>query len=328
MAMSATAAEAAESDSADWTFGSGGFAKLYGDRLAESSLLDRDVATRWVFVFMLAGADAEGRFRCASVAGLARAAAVTKEQAERAVAELEAPDPDSTTKLHEGRRILRIAGGWQIVAYGRYRDYRSSRQVAAAERQRRHRERDMSRDVTPSNAPDVRRKTSDTRQQNNGERTSAPNGAADRPMPKTRPRKATATAARIATDKALVKTDDGNGAGIETPAVVLDVEVVTGWPKVWSREACDDWVARFGGTAPGGQIGKAFKPLERVNASWPEVRGAWRNYLDQAEAEFASASRFAQTLGRWTGSVPPGKSGRTSVEQKNRAAIGDWLRRG
>ena len=50
-------------DGTAWTFGAGGFAKLYGDRLAQSSLLDRDVATRWVFVFMLSQADAQGRYR-------------------------------------------------------------------------------------------------------------------------------------------------------------------------------------------------------------------------------------------------------------------------
>jgi hypothetical protein len=155
-------------DAADWAFGGGGFAKLYGDRLAQSSLLDRDVATRWVFVFMLSQADAEGRYRCASIGGLARAAAVSLAQAELAVAELEAADPDSTTKLNEGRRIVRIPGGWQIVSYTRYREYRSARQVAEADRKRKQRH------GKPGHVPDVprtsqrvrtRRKTSDVRRQ-------------------------------------------------------------------------------------------------------------------------------------------------------------------
>jgi hypothetical protein len=148
----------------DWSFGRGGFAKLYGNRLAQSSLLDRDVASRWVFVFMLSQADAQGRYRCASVAGLARASAVTLEQAETAVRELEAPDPDSTTRDAEGRRIVRIPGGWQIVTFQRYREYRSAAQLQAAERQRRHRaaERDMSqpsRPVTHQKTEDRRQKT-------------------------------------------------------------------------------------------------------------------------------------------------------------------------
>jgi hypothetical protein len=119
-----------------WAFGDGGFAKLYGGRLAQSSLLDCDPVTRWVFLFMLALADALGRYRCASVAGLARAAAVSIEQARTAVRELEAPDADSTSPEHEGRRILRIAGGWQIVNYAKYREYRTPRQIAEANRKR------------------------------------------------------------------------------------------------------------------------------------------------------------------------------------------------
>ena len=81
----------------DFALGDGGFAKIYGDRLADSSLLECAVATRWCFLYMLARADSEGRFRCATVRGLTRAAAVTLEEAEHAIAELEAPDPDSTT---------------------------------------------------------------------------------------------------------------------------------------------------------------------------------------------------------------------------------------
>lgn len=151
-----------------WAFGNGGFAKLYGDRLAQSSLLDRDVATRWAFVFILSQADSEGRYRCASAVGLARAAALTLEQAEKAVAELEAPDPDSTTKDHEGRRLLRIPGGWQVLNYLKYREFRSARQVAEAEKKRRQRAAargDMSRDVPGTSAPDIRRQTSDERHQ-------------------------------------------------------------------------------------------------------------------------------------------------------------------
>jgi hypothetical protein len=171
-----------ESSQADWTFGSGGFAKLYGERLAQSSLLDRDVATRWVFVFMLSQADAEGRYRCATVEGLARHANVTREQAARALRELQAPDHRSTSPQERGRRIARIPGGWRIVNAGRYRAFRTRRQQREAAKKRRQRQAaraggrkakgDMSRDVPrcpPRGAPDVRRQTSDVRgQRENG----------------------------------------------------------------------------------------------------------------------------------------------------------------
>ena len=149
----------------DWAFGSGGFSKLYGERLAESSLLDCAVPTRWAFVFMLSQADAKGRYRCASVRGLARASVLSLEEATRAIEELEAPDPNSTTPIDEGRRVRRIQGGWQIVNYEHYRDFRTVRQVQDADRQKRKRERDESRDVTATSPPDVRDQTTEVREQ-------------------------------------------------------------------------------------------------------------------------------------------------------------------
>jgi hypothetical protein len=246
---------------AEWTFGDAGFAKIYGDRIARSSLLDTAVATRWAFLFMLSQADAEGRFRCATVSALARAAAITLAQARQAVRELEAPDPDSTTKTQEGRRIVPIAGGWQIVNLKAYRDYRSKKQQHAAERKARERvrkqertrenagaKRDMSRDVTRGHGQtlDVRRQTPDS-------------------------------------------------TSTDLPAIAGGLEA-----QVWSRGACDDWILRFGGTAPGGQIGRALKPLVKVHG-WLAVRAAWRSYLEQTGAEHASANRFASTFGHWAG---------------------------
>jgi hypothetical protein len=131
-----------DDDGAKWTFGGGGFVKLYGDRLAASSLLDTALATRWAFVYMLSQADALGRFRCATVRALARAANITPSQATKAVAELEAPDPESTSKAEGGRRILPIPGGWQLVNYTDYRDFRTKQQADAAERKRRQREKE------------------------------------------------------------------------------------------------------------------------------------------------------------------------------------------
>jgi hypothetical protein len=71
----------------------------------------------------------------------------------------------------------------------------------------------------------------------------------------------------------------------------------------WSREACDDWIRRFGGTAPGGQIGKALKPLV-TKYGWETVRPAWQSYLSQAEPDYVSAQRFAATYGRWATAEP------------------------
>ncbi len=94
----------------------------------------------------------------------------------------------------------------------------------------------------------------------------------------------------------------------------------------WSREACDDWIERFGGTAPGARIGKALKPLVKKHG-WAEVRPAWRSYLAQAEAEFASAERFASTYGEWAGTAaaPKARSPTTRADRLD-AKVSSLLR--
>ncbi len=97
--------------------------------------------------------------------------------------------------------------------------------------------------------------------------------------------------------------------------------------KPWSVEACDDWIAAYRGTAPGGRIGKALSPLVKANG-WTSVQAAWRSYLAQTEAEYASPQRFAATYGRWSGSAPAGSRGRPSVTDGNRAVLEAFVREG
>lgn len=66
----------------------------------------------------------------------------------------------------------------------------------------------------------------------------------------------------------------------------------------WSDEACRIWVERFGGTANGGRIGKALKPLV-VKYGKDEVLAVWRKYLDEKDAEFATPQDFAAKFGEW-----------------------------
>ena len=94
-------------------------------------------------------------------------------------------------------------------------------------------------------------------------------------------------------------------------------------PASWSSEACDDWQARYHGTAPGGRIGKALAPLVKSHG-WEAVRSAWRSYLVQAEAEFASPQRFAATYGRWSGLAPPA-SRTSSLIEANKAVLRDFV---
>ena len=96
------------------------FTKLFAS-IVSSSIWQASKETKVVWVTMLAMADKEGEV-WASVGGLANMAGVTKEECAKAVLELESPDDDSRTKLHEGRRIVPIDGGWRLLNYKKYRE--------------------------------------------------------------------------------------------------------------------------------------------------------------------------------------------------------------
>lgn len=89
-------------------------------------------------------------------------------------------------------------------------------------------------------------------------------------------------------------TTNGDGLRIAPPPA----PPLPSTTPTWSGEACDDWIARFEGTAPGGVIGRHLKPLVE-KYGWPAVRAAWRAYLGETESQFANPARFAATYGTW-----------------------------
>ena len=97
-----------------------------------------------MWIALLAAADHRG-IVLGSRKGIAHMANMTPEQANEAMAVLAAPDPDSSSPEHEGRRIEWLEGGVQILNHGKYRDTRTQAQVKAVERTRRWRERQQDR---------------------------------------------------------------------------------------------------------------------------------------------------------------------------------------
>lgn len=123
------------------------YVKLFSSIL-DSSIWSENYPTRLVWITMLAMADAEGVVK-ASVSGVARRAAVTREEAEAAVAILCAPDKDRPDQAHEGRRLEVVDGGWSVLNYSKYREIRTQQQFRDAARQRKHREKSRaSRDMS------------------------------------------------------------------------------------------------------------------------------------------------------------------------------------
>jgi len=94
-----------------------------------------------MWVTILAQKDAEGLVHN-TVAGLGKDAELTYDEARAAIHVLESPDPKSTSKDEEGRRIKPVEGGWIVVNHWKYRDEMQKIRQENARRQREKRARD------------------------------------------------------------------------------------------------------------------------------------------------------------------------------------------
>lgn len=99
--------------------GMAGYTKLFNSILA-STIWRADMPTRIVWITLLAMADKNGVAE-GSVPGLADFARVSLPECQKALDSLMAPDEWSRSQEHEGRRIIAIDGGWQILNHAKYR---------------------------------------------------------------------------------------------------------------------------------------------------------------------------------------------------------------
>lgn len=101
-----------------------------------------------VWFTLMALADRDG-YIGASSEGIARAALVSEEITETALALFSSPDPKSRTKDWEGRRLIEVDGGWRLLNHAKYRDAQSAeeKREAAAKRQREYMERKRAKET-------------------------------------------------------------------------------------------------------------------------------------------------------------------------------------
>jgi hypothetical protein len=138
-----------------------GFVKVYGS-IRKSSVWVEPPAIFKVWMTLLVEADPKGRV-FGTVPGLANSAAVSVRMCRKAIERFEAPDPDSRTPDNEGRRLVPIDGGWQLLNYEKYRERRTEKQVADAARQQRQRDRERDeRDASRMSHTEDRSQRSDT----------------------------------------------------------------------------------------------------------------------------------------------------------------------
>lgn len=127
------------------------YTKLFNS-IVTSTIWTEDDKTRIVWITMLAICDQNGEVQ-ASIPGLARLSGVSVADAEMAIGKLLSPDKHSRTPDFDGRRIVPIDGGWELLNHAKYRRMASleDRKEATAKRVKRHRARNAP--VTLCNAP-------------------------------------------------------------------------------------------------------------------------------------------------------------------------------
>ena len=117
------------------------YTKLFS-HIITSSIWDEDDQTRILWITLLALSDKYGEVM-ASVPGLANVSRLPIESVKRGIGKLSSPDEHSRTPDEEGRRIVKIDGGWEIINYELHRRMASldERREKSAERMRRYRKR-------------------------------------------------------------------------------------------------------------------------------------------------------------------------------------------
>lgn len=95
---------------------------------------------------------------------------------------------------------------------------------------------------------------------------------------------------------------------------------VTPASRPWNQRACELFIARYGGIAPGARITKALRLLVTKHGE-EAVLLAWGRYLDETEAEYVSVERFASTYGHWSGATPRRPTKAAAVVSSNRAVL-------
>lgn len=129
------------------------FTKLFST-ITDSTIWCEPDRTRICWITMLAMADRKGRV-WASVPGLAHRAAVPLTDCQAALDTFLAPDRFSRTVAHEGRRIVPIDGGWQLLNYEKYREMRDEETTREAKKRYMREKRSLAKAHVHINAAQV-----------------------------------------------------------------------------------------------------------------------------------------------------------------------------
>jgi hypothetical protein len=115
--------------------------------IRQSSMWAYDAETFKVWMTLLTMVDPEG-FICAAIPGIAIAANIPITKVREAMALFEAPDPDSRSQEHEGRRVERVPRGWLMLGFEEHRE-RAKHEAEKARKRRWARANRVANDTEP-----------------------------------------------------------------------------------------------------------------------------------------------------------------------------------
>lgn len=129
------------------------YAKLWASIL-DSSIWSASDTTRLVWITILVMKDRNG-FVGASIDGIARRANISVEAATKAIAELEAPDIRSRSRVEDGRRIRPVERGWHVINSDYFQNLVDDEGRKRYERARKRDYRTRAVPKCPSNVPEM-----------------------------------------------------------------------------------------------------------------------------------------------------------------------------
>jgi hypothetical protein len=158
------------------------FTKLFSS-ICESTVWMEPHGTRIAWVTMLAMADRKGRI-FAALPGLANRARITLDEAKLAVATFLAPDEYSRTKDFDGRRIVEIDGGWQLLNYAKYRAIRDEETTRESKREHMQRVRSAAKSGSENSTVERGGDKQKQKQKQKQVKKEKPGGSAPPPHPR------------------------------------------------------------------------------------------------------------------------------------------------
>lgn len=248
------------------------YTPLFRDFLT-SSMWATDPATRCVWIWMLLMADPEG-YVVGTAPGVAQQAGVTIEQARAAIALLESPDPDSSTKELEGRRIVKVDRGWHIVNFVAWRERAKEESEKARKRAWAQKQRDANSQLTlPGVDIDARSET------------------VDAPKPKPKPSSPSEKRSPQRPSTGVFEAPSSRLVLGAIPADWQPSDELRERAKTAGVQDLDGWIAKLRTGPIGGKRGVFADDLEDYIGS---LFGTWRTWEETNRANANSRHAFDQ----------------------------------